>query len=90
MWTDQEIAKLRAEFERQARDSFDFKRSRRGTYINPAVARDWKWFLLGAATRQELLKTALNRLEDILKQDDPQAYKEAQRFLEMARKETLK
>lgn len=41
--------KARAEFERQANDSYGFKRSRRGTYQNPAVARDWKWFRAGLA-----------------------------------------
>lgn len=40
---------LRARFEALARDSYNFKRSRRDCYVNPAVARDWKWFRLGAA-----------------------------------------
>lgn len=35
-------------FEAEATGSFGFKRSARGTYANPAVARDWKWFQLGA------------------------------------------
>lgn len=43
-----EEARLRAIFEATARDSFNFRRSRRGTYINPAIARDWKWFCLGS------------------------------------------
>lgn len=34
-------------FEAQARDSYGFKRSRKGIYINPQVARDWKWFQAG-------------------------------------------
>lgn len=38
---------LRVAFERLARDSMGFKRSRKGNYVNPAVARDWKWFQLG-------------------------------------------
>lgn len=41
---------LRQAFEALARDSHDFKRSRKGTYVNPQVARDWKWFQLGAAS----------------------------------------
>lgn len=40
---------LRAQFEALAHDSYGFKRSRKGTYQNPAVARDWKWFQLGYA-----------------------------------------
>lgn len=39
---------LRARFEALARDSYNFKRSRRDCYVNPATARDWKWFRLGA------------------------------------------
>ncbi len=46
--TPAQIEELRAIFERANRDSYKFKRSRRGTYSNPAIARDWKWFLLGA------------------------------------------
>ena len=34
-------------FESTNRDSHKFKKSVRGTYVNPAVARDWKWFQLG-------------------------------------------
>lgn len=34
-------------FESENRDSYGFKRSVRGTYVNGAVARDWKWFQLG-------------------------------------------
>jgi len=46
---------LRDEFERLVggRDSYGLKRSRKGTYRNPAVARDWKWFQLGAAYQLE-------------------------------------
>jgi|GEM_PF-2619660 len=40
--------RLRTIFESLNRDSFNFRRSRKGTYVNPAIARDWKWFLLGA------------------------------------------
>ena len=41
---------LRTHFEALASDpSFKLSRSRRGTYVNPAVARDWKWFQLGAS-----------------------------------------
>ncbi len=39
---------LRTEFESLASDSYKFKRSRKGTYVNSSVARDWKWFKLGA------------------------------------------
>ena len=39
---------LRKRFEALASDSYNFRRSRRGCYVNPAVARDWKWFRLGA------------------------------------------
>ncbi len=42
-------ADLREKFERLVgRDSFGLSRSRKGTYTNPAIARDWKWFQLGA------------------------------------------
>jgi len=34
-------------FEAQNKCSLGFKRSARGTYVNPPVARDWKWFRLG-------------------------------------------
>lgn len=34
-------------FETQNKCSHGFKRSARGTYVNPPVARDWKWFQLG-------------------------------------------
>lgn len=45
---------LRKHFEALARDpSFKLRRSRRGTYVNPAVARDWKWFQLGASQVQQ-------------------------------------
>lgn len=39
---------LRERFEAIAQCSHRFNRSRRGTYTNPATARDWKWFQLGA------------------------------------------
>lgn len=47
--TDEQVEHLRLVFEQNNRDSYDFKRSRRGTYVNPAIARDWRWFLLGAS-----------------------------------------
>jgi hypothetical protein len=42
---------LRVAFEKLVgdRDSFHLRRSRRGTYVNPAIARDWKWVRLGSA-----------------------------------------
>lgn len=43
--TDQQ--ELRAKFEALANDSHGFRRSRKGNYVNPNVARDWKWFQLG-------------------------------------------
>lgn len=43
-----DIELLRQKFESLNRDSYNFKRSRRGTYVNSAVARDWKWFQLGS------------------------------------------
>lgn len=47
---DQAPEALRTHFEALASDpSFKLSRSRRGTYVNPAVARDWKWFQLGAS-----------------------------------------
>lgn len=48
-----EQAALRAKFESLANDSFGFRRSHRGTYTNPAVARDWKWFQLGVAVNKK-------------------------------------
>lgn len=39
---------LRQEFEKLNRDSYGFRRSRRGSYVNPVIQRDWKWFKLGA------------------------------------------
>lgn len=40
----------RATFERLANRNtrIGLARSRRGTYVNPPTARDWKWFQLGA------------------------------------------
>jgi hypothetical protein len=42
---------LRAAFEAQVSPTaaWGFQRSHKGTYMNPAIARDWKWFQLGAA-----------------------------------------
>jgi hypothetical protein len=45
--------RLRRKFEAQAVDSCGLRRSRRGTYVNPAIARDWKWFQLGAQAAKE-------------------------------------
>lgn len=43
-----DLMDMRKRFEGLASDSsFGFRRSRRGTYVNPSVARDWKWFQLG-------------------------------------------
>lgn len=50
----QKEAGLREQFEALARDSYGFRRSRKGSYMNPAVARDWKWFQLGALVRDEM------------------------------------
>lgn len=45
---DENDDSLRAKFEKICGfDSFGLKRSRRGTYVNPAKARDWKMFLAG-------------------------------------------
>lgn len=44
---------LRQAFEALAVDSFKFTRSPKGTYRNPAVARDWKWFQAGANQPKE-------------------------------------
>lgn len=45
-----QFEKLRPDFERLANKSAacGLQRSRKGTYVNPAIARDWKWFQLGA------------------------------------------
>lgn len=50
----QELQRLRAHFERLANKqaTHGLNRSRRGTYVNPAVARDWKWFQLGAIAQE--------------------------------------
>lgn len=51
---DQNPEALRTHFEALASDpSFKLSRSRRGTYVNPAVARDWKWFQRGASHAQQ-------------------------------------
>jgi len=49
-----DIDNLRVVFELlvAGRDSYGLKRSRKGTYQNPAIARDWKWFQLGAASQR--------------------------------------
>lgn len=67
-----------------------------GECINAAMVDLVRWMeaqgwtkpplLQGMPSHLELLKTALHRLEDILKDDDGQAYKEAQKFVEQARK----
>lgn len=41
------VRDARAEFESMNRDSYGFKRSPLGTYRNPPIARDWKWFQAG-------------------------------------------
>lgn len=51
---------LRKTFEKKAHDSHGFKRSRRGTYQNPSVARDWKWFLAGATFIMAMTGCSLN------------------------------
>lgn len=45
-----QFERLRPDFERLANKNAacGMKRSRKGTYVNPAIARDWKWFQLGA------------------------------------------
>lgn len=45
-----EFEKLRPDFERLANKNAacGLKRSRKGTYVNPSIARDWKWFQLGS------------------------------------------
>lgn len=49
-----EVAAQRKKFEELASDpSHKFKRSRKGTYVNPAIARDWKWFQLGCIYESE-------------------------------------
>lgn len=48
---------LREIFESQNRDSWGFKRSRRGSYINPVIQRDWKWFKNGAAALMTCMRT---------------------------------
>lgn len=46
---DRLIADDRKAFERLANKAVacGLSRSRRGTYVNPSIARDWKWFDLG-------------------------------------------
>lgn len=55
---------FRVDFERLASDSYNFKRSRRGTYMNPAIARDWKWFQLGAIAAATARTEVRQALED--------------------------
>lgn len=50
-----DIEPLRKQFERLVKDSYGFKRSRKGSYTNPAVARDWKWFQIGVYAIMEEL-----------------------------------
>lgn len=51
----EEVEKLRVDFERLANRNAacGLKRSRKGTYVNPTVARDWKWFQLGAIAQSQ-------------------------------------
>ena len=44
-----DLERHRPDFERLANKNAacGLKRSRRGTYVNPAIARDWKWFQMG-------------------------------------------
>lgn len=49
------VAALRAAFEAQNRDAHNFRRSRKGTYVNPVIARDWKWFQRGAQHQASLV-----------------------------------
>lgn len=55
----------RADFERlHSPGSYGFKRSLKGNYVNPALARDWKWFCMGLIARGkevESLQWELNR-----------------------------
>lgn len=48
-----DVERLRPDFERLANSNAacGLKRSLRGTYVNPAIARDWKWFQLGAIAK---------------------------------------
>lgn len=43
-------------FESLSTDSFGFSRSVRGTYRNPPIAREWKWFNLGIEHAMKGLK----------------------------------
>lgn len=45
-----EVAAIRAAFELEANPNAacGLKRSRRGIYMNPSIARDWRWFLRGS------------------------------------------
>lgn len=50
---EDQFERLRPDFERLVNKNAacGLKRSRRGTYVNPAIARDWKWFQLGAIAK---------------------------------------
>lgn len=54
--------------------------------IQPSVTNSPPPMLVDMPSHLDLIKTALNRLEDILKGDDPQDFKEAKKFVEQARK----
>ena len=56
----------RADFERlhTVTNSYGHRRSRKGTYVNPAMSRDWKWFCYGLIAGQRdvrHLQKELNR-----------------------------
>lgn len=64
--TEQAPDTLRTHFEALASDpSFKLRRSRRGTYVNPAVARDWKWFQLGANRAHQPAPGAPNSADEL-------------------------
>lgn len=51
-----DIEELRKVFESQSNDSFKFRRSRKGNYVNPPISRDWKWFQLGVKAARDAEK----------------------------------
>lgn len=57
---------LRKAFEAQANDSHGFALGMHGGYRNPAVARDWKWFVNGAAVAVPALVDNQRKLLDML------------------------
>lgn len=64
--TEQAPDTLRTHFEALASDpSFKLRRSRRGNYVNPAVARDWKWFQLGANRAHQPAPGAPNSADEL-------------------------